>query len=385
MRRLVKTKTNDLTQKLREFIAQEKYLPGDRLPTVSDLEKRFQVSRTVVQSSIGQLRQEGSIEAIDRQGLFVSERPPHLSKIILGFATPRDDKEWDQFLITFEETLAAFNHRWQGFEIDIRTGIKNVEGPIYTSIIQDVTAGRCAGLITVGMEKTILENQMLINSKVPKAAICPFSHHPAFSSVVTAGDIFWQRAFDCLQGKGAERIAVLDYPQALESTKNHFLKPEFRPRESWILGAFPGCHYANTNLIKLLFDGHKNERPNGLIIGNDNLEVEVLRGLTEAGIMVGRDVHVVSQCNWPMLKSSPLPVIHLGYDVPALLDAAVNAIKWSNANAGKSAERFRVFPSFEEEFIIAEQQRHLTDEFSVNQYHKPISGYPDPQLSAIGG
>ena len=58
--------------RLRDKIAKEKLVPGDKLPTEPDLIKEMGVSRTVLREAIATLKAEGLVEAKQGVGVFVS-------------------------------------------------------------------------------------------------------------------------------------------------------------------------------------------------------------------------------------------------------------------------------------------------------------------------
>jgi DNA-binding GntR family transcriptional regulator len=64
---------------LREQIAKGIYLPGDRLPSESELCKRYQVSPMTVRRSINVLLDQGVVSTIQGSGTYV--KPPDLGGV----------------------------------------------------------------------------------------------------------------------------------------------------------------------------------------------------------------------------------------------------------------------------------------------------------------
>jgi DNA-binding LacI/PurR family transcriptional regulator len=85
----------------------------------------------------------------------------------------------------------------------------------------------------------------------------------------------------------------------------------------------------------LLHDG-QTERPDTLIIDNDNLLEPAVRGLTAAGARVPEDVEIVSHANYPLLHQEPLPVpvTRLGFDMRRILDACFNSLRAQRSGEG---------------------------------------------------
>lgn len=65
-----------IADELRQAIVNGEYVEGDRLPSESDLTKRFQVARMTVRSALGILAAEGLTVAEHGRGVFVRMRPP---------------------------------------------------------------------------------------------------------------------------------------------------------------------------------------------------------------------------------------------------------------------------------------------------------------------
>ena len=57
-------------------------------------------------------------------------------------------------------------------------------------------------------------------------------------------------------------------------------------------------------LMKLLFSPELKERPDGLIILNENLLQPIAEVLRELGMTIGKDIHICSHCNMP--SAAPL-------------------------------------------------------------------------------
>jgi DNA-binding LacI/PurR family transcriptional regulator len=60
-------------------------------------------------------------------------------------------------------------------------------------------------------------------------------------------------------------------------------------------------------------------KPDGLIITDDNMVEHASMGLINANVVVPRDLDVVAHCNFPWPTPSVLPVYRLGYDIDELL------------------------------------------------------------------
>jgi DNA-binding LacI/PurR family transcriptional regulator len=105
------------------------------------------------------------------------------------------------------------------------------------------------------------------------------------------------------------------------------------------------------NLIHLLMQGA--ERPDALLIADDNLVEHATAGLVAAGVRVPDDLEVVAHCNFPHPTPSVLPVRRLGYDAREVMKACVESIDIQRRD-GKTAPTVTVKAVFEDEIGMQE-------------------------------
>jgi hypothetical protein len=74
----------------------------------------------------------------------------------------------------------------------------------------------------------------------------------------------------------------------------------------WYLGASLGTAQWTASWAELLM--HQRDRPDGLIILDDNLAGPALQGLAQAGVRLGQDLDVVTHCNFPSTQRLPKTV-----------------------------------------------------------------------------
>jgi DNA-binding LacI/PurR family transcriptional regulator len=68
------------------------------------------------------------------------------------------------------------------------------------------------------------------------------------------------------------------------------------------------------------------DRPDGLLVTDDNLVEQATAGLIDAGVKVPSDIAVVAHCNFPWPTPSAVPVSRLGYDARTVLRACMDVI-----------------------------------------------------------
>ena len=94
--------------------------------------------------------------------------------------------------------------------------------------------------------------------------------------------------------------------------------------------------------------GDPSQRPDGILIGDDNLVEYATAGLIDAGVKVPTEVEVVAHCNFPWPTPSVLPVKRLGYDVRECLRECIAAID-EQRGGSKTVSPHIVPARFEEE------------------------------------
>jgi DNA-binding LacI/PurR family transcriptional regulator len=140
---------------------------------------------------------------------------------------------------------------------------------------------------------------------------------------------FVDRALDYLAKRNRRNVAVilgsqrLDYREYLSAAlrKRRMNTPDF-----WLQRINPDMGDASKNLVHLLMRNTNGERPDGVVIADDNLVEHATAGLVAAGVNVPQDADVVVHCNFPWPTPSVLPVKRLGYDISHLIRSSINLI-----------------------------------------------------------
>ncbi|MFZ4398304.1 MAG: substrate-binding domain-containing protein, partial [Kiritimatiellia bacterium] len=94
-------------------------------------------------------------------------------------------------------------------------------------------------------------------------------------------------------------------------------------RPQWIQAALPSAGPWIRQLGHLLVQGAPGERPDALVITDDNLVPELTAGLAESGVA---DLAVVAHTNFSYPTPSAVPVTRLGYDVATLVTTCMEFI-----------------------------------------------------------
>jgi DNA-binding LacI/PurR family transcriptional regulator len=166
-------------------------------------------------------------------------------------------------------------------------------------------------------------------------------------------DSFFEKAVSILQARGCRKIAFLN-PDGFESQTGRIIET-FESRgistnPCWNQIVHLKLSRTAKNLVQLLMNVAQNERPDGLIIGDDNLVEYATAGLVAAGVSVPEDLQVVAHCNFPWPTPCVVPVQRLGYDAREVMQVAIDYI--DAMRGGKTVPQAALIPArFENEIL----------------------------------
>lgn len=105
------------------------------------------------------------------------------------------------------------------------------------------------------------------------------------------------------------------------------------------------------SVLELLMHAGQDERPDGLIVTDDNMVEPALAGLRAAGVQPGTDLEIVAHGNFPRRPGGAVGVRWLGYDIRRLLRAALEDI--DARRRGEAPAPATIPAQFEEEIDAA--------------------------------
>jgi DNA-binding LacI/PurR family transcriptional regulator len=350
---------------LRERIVSGRLKPGDRLPTHKELEEYFEAAPPTILDAMAVLREAGFIESRPRCGTFVAAHPPHLTRFALTFPWPVK-LEVSQFARALSSEAGRLNSGNREFMVfhDI-CGHEDVED--YQLLLRHVNNDSLAGIVfgtTPNAFPASLEGlPLLTRPGLPRVAISTPSTEIAMPCVYGDRPSFLPRAFQALAGQGRRRLAILCLGGAIEGPPPfkawrrlagaHGL--ELKPQ--WVHAVQASTAWSAESLTHLLFNAHRAaDRPDALVITDDNLVPAATAGLKASGIQISTcgkrcrtaDVHVIAHANFPYPTLSAVPVTRLGYDVRKLFETCVERLE--QQRRGETPPKTTLLPAmFEEE------------------------------------
>jgi DNA-binding LacI/PurR family transcriptional regulator len=326
-------KQDAILDELRASIIDQSYAPGSRLPTRSALQRRFDASSNTIQRALDRLIADGFAVARGRHGTFVVAHPPHASHYGLVFPAQPGAPGWVRFWTALVNEAHALS-RAGAPTVSVYFGLdEHHDSPSHQRLAHDIAARRFAGLIFASTPFHLQGTPALTAPGLPRAAITVGREQSDVIPLVLDQRGFIDLALDHFKASGRTRIALLcatgQTTTWLRRWHEGLGARGLRTRPYWTLSFDPASPAGAQGVAHLLMQPNQHERPDALLISDDNLVDPATAGLVAAGLRVPDDCTVVAHCNFPWPAPSALPVRRLGYDARRLLDEAIAAIgRW---------------------------------------------------------
>lgn len=128
--------------------------------------------------------------------------------------------------------------------------------------------------------------------------------------------------------KGREKITLLA-PDA--QTAYRFRKALARHglevRERWVQFPRLDLKESSKSTLDLVMSPLDRDRPDGLIIADDNLLEGAVEWLEQSGLCLPEELSVVTQNNFPHVIPSKVPLVRFGFEIPALLEMLMDRLQ----------------------------------------------------------
>lgn len=319
-----------IAQELREQIVAGHLAPGSRLPTRETIGQTYGAGANTVQRALDKLRDDGFIRSSGRNGTHVSTQPPHLSRYAVVFpGVPADGEKWVRFYTALSNEAINLQ-RDQGRTLPLYYGVdadRNNED--FQRLQSDVLAHRVAGIVFAASPHYLAGTPIMDEPGIPRIGIMEANPAYAVSQLAPNVESFFEKAVAFLVERGCRRIAVVN-PNGLEkrlaSINEAYARHGLTLQPYWFQTVHLGLPHTARNLVHLMMRESQSERPDGLIIGDDNLVEYATAGLVAAGVRAPEEVQVVAHCNFPWPTPSVVPVHRLGFDAREVLRVAMTYI-----------------------------------------------------------
>jgi DNA-binding LacI/PurR family transcriptional regulator len=360
-------KRDNIELTLRTQIVSGMYAPGHRLPLRRDMEQQFHAGPVTVQRALDRLSSEGFIQSRGRRGTFVTDHPPHLCRYAVIFPKPLGSPDWNRFWTALSGEARRLEQAWPHLSLPIFHGIEDYQASKdYQPLLDAIESDRLAGLIFPAWPG-FAEGTPLMKPGLPRVAVATEHRWQGITLLALDGRGLIDKALDRLAARGRRRVAVISLPLFAECHENYITSAAaargLTIHSHWLQGLIPAHPKCVQNCATLLMHAGQSERPDGLLIADDNLIEPVTAGLVAAGVRVPEDLEIVGHCNFHYPTPAHLPVTRLGYDtcqilrwsiesidrqrsgqkepvvinVPALFESEVSPVPWEEPSPQKTA------------------------------------------------
>ncbi len=304
--------------------------PNTRLPLRLDLLQKYDVSNVTLQRALDRLTVDGYIYARGRAGTFVAAHPPHLWQYALVFpANPSEHGIWSLFWNALDAEAARITRNGPRRVVCYYGTEYPADSPDYHKLVDDIRHHRLAGVIFASQTARFQGLPVITEPGVARVELASDSER-GLPSVGLDGHSVIRLSLDYLKSRGRTKVAILLSSQAhsrwagfwMETVAQHGLSTASR----WFQGLDLHNPECASNAVELMFYAGARERPDGLIVADDNLLEMSLSGLLLAGIKVGTDLDLVAHCNFPNARSTTLPIKRVGFDVHDVMAACLASI-----------------------------------------------------------
>lgn len=314
---------------VRHRILDGTYSAGSRLPIRTELVRHFAVSSLTVQRAMRQLAQDGFVVSRGRGGSFIADHPPHLARYAVMFPFTRGSPDWSQW---FEAALRGYKAmRRAGTSFFVVSGYDTAQGhEDYRNLVADVLAERVAGLIFTSDPHALAGTPVLDTPGLPRVGFMAEPIGNSVSAITLDFSMFVRRALDYLHAQGRKRPAVLLHSmvgvEAWEPFRSESKARGMECPTRWIHGVpLLQASWAE-HIVQLLLAPGNTDRPDSLIVADDNLLEAASRAIASSGVRVPEDFTVVALANFPWPTSSCVPAKRFGLDIRDFFQTAVALI-----------------------------------------------------------
>jgi DNA-binding LacI/PurR family transcriptional regulator len=344
---------------LRERIITGKLAPGSVLPSRWELCRTFRTSIHTVQRAVGRLVEDQYLVSHAGEGTYVASAPPHLTQFALVIPhNPSDGYSvWSRFWQALTGEAERIGHESPPRKVLPFYGIYGVtDAEDYQRLLHLLRRQRLAGLIFASPPHW-LQGASIPEFDVPKVGIMSVSsmHFPA---VTPDTHSYISKVLDHFARRGRNRIGAIFTETGAAENAEAFIAAArargMRVEPQWIQAVgLTRVEWVRNTALLLLSGRRPKDRPDGLLLADDNIVEPASIGVRDSGVRVGEELDIVAHCNFPMPPDSVVPVARLGYDVRHFLRICMQSI--DDQRRGITPQMQTLVPAVFEEELSALQ------------------------------
>ena len=318
-----------MAKEIRRQIVNRKFAPGEKLPNREEMRQHFGSTAATIQRAFDQLQAEGFVVAKGRAGTFVADFPPHLCHYGLVLSEHSGSLVRPYMWLVLEAQameLARKAGPMRRFSVfHMPSNAASISH--YHALTELIQNDGLAGLIFASLPHTMEGSVVLDHPGIPRVVISSVPEYGECGLIRLHGQL--SLALDYLKSRGRRRIALLVSPvfQGLDRFAELLAERGMTTEARWQ----QAIHYSTEprlvyNVVRLILHGKVDDRPDGLIIADDNVVEAATRGILESGVNVPQDMDVVAHANFPLPTPSMVPAKRIGFDMRQILSSGIGWI-----------------------------------------------------------
>jgi len=328
-------KQSEIVDDLRRRIIAGELAPGAQLPGLVEMSRKYKTSEVTAQRAMAHLRKAGFVRTRRREGSYVSLNLPNLCNFGIVFDHPAgvDHYEFNYLTVWLREAKRLMDPglpRDERRRISLFHEVPGAEpGRKHRELIEKVENQQLAGVVFPEAMIALRGTPVMEAPDLARVVVSPV---PVPGCKVVALAPFTEDVLDFLATRGRKRVAFITitfhpskpYTQQLIgqaacrglTTHPHWVQAACVTSPGWAL-----------NCVRLLLHGEGDDRPDALVITDDNLVPDATKGILEAGVRVPDELEVIAHCNFPWPTANAVPVWRVGYDIRKLLHTCLGLIE----------------------------------------------------------
>lgn len=313
------------------------YKPGEILPPRTFFVEKFDTTLITVQRAFNFLIDNGFVTAKSRSGTYVAERPVNLFRYALVFSRSPSHGNWTRFWQLMLDSKKQLEKELD-IDIDIFQGLDYGEScRDFHRFIRDCRSGSLAGAIFTG-ELHNFPKETYHQIDIPATCISRFEIEENISKITLDTENFYHLCAKKLSELGCTKVGIIS-ADFFEKEKEEMLQKSFAAfgipyNKSYIQGVSVRERFWARRFVNLLMEYVEGEKKfDALLVLDDNLLPEVVKGVHDEGLVIGQDIEVVSHENLPA-EQSLFPNVHfVGYKIESIIKRGIEQLKLSGAKS----------------------------------------------------
>ena len=221
----------------------------------------------------------------------------------------------------------------------------HVDNPGYIQLAQDIKCRRLAGIIfgnwPYGMENTPLFKEI----SLPMVANVSHYVSPRVRTIRFDVHALYSQMAEILQQRGSTRPAVI-IPSAIyrryADVESAFAEWNITVPVEYVQFVNFETPWAAEHIVRLLFRMPEGERPDGILIGDDNLTDAVMDGLVGVlGDKAAAKFPITTHVNFPLSGKTLLPGVGEGFNLEEMLLSMIKEMSSPEQNISANSYMIR--------------------------------------------